>query len=47
VAVDDPDVPALLRAWDVEVSSMGRRPADDPGFYAVAGAAGTAAALVP
>ncbi|MBW8826400.1 MAG: DUF3866 family protein [Acidobacteria bacterium] len=47
VAVDTPDVPALLAGRGVEVTSMGRGPADDPGFYAVAGAAGTAAALLP
>jgi hypothetical protein len=44
VAVDDPDVPALLARWGVRATSMGRGPEDDPGFYAVAGAAGTAAA---
>jgi hypothetical protein len=44
VAVDDPDVPALLALRRLHVTSMGRGPADDPGFYAVAGAAGTLAA---
>jgi hypothetical protein len=44
VAVDDPDVPALLERLGVHVTTMGRGPADDPGFYAVAGAAGTVAA---
>jgi len=44
VAVDDPDVPALLAGIGVHVTTMGRVPADDPGFYAVAGAAGTVAA---
>ena len=48
LTVPDPDVPALLAAFDLRVTSMGRGPEDDPGFYAVAGAAGTAAAtLVP
>jgi hypothetical protein len=46
VAVDDPDVPALLDAMGLTVTSMGRGPADDPGFYAVAGAAGTVAATL-
>jgi len=45
VAVDDPDVPSLLEARGVRVTTMGRGPEDDPAFYAVAGAAGTAAAL--
>lgn len=44
VTVDDPDVPALLALRRLHVTSMGRGPADDPGFYAVAGAAGTLAA---
>ena len=44
VSVDDPDVPALLAAAGLRVTSMGRGPDDDPGFYAVAGAAGTVAA---
>jgi hypothetical protein len=44
VAVDDPDVPALLDGLGLHVTTMGRGPADDPGFYAVAGAAGTVAA---
>lgn len=38
------DVPALLDAAGVRVTTMGRGPADDPGFYAHAGAAGAAAA---
>jgi hypothetical protein len=46
VAVDDPDVPALLDDMGLTVTSMGRQPADDPGFYAVAGAAGTVAATM-
>ena len=46
VTVDDVDVPALLRAAGLRVTSMGRGPEDDPGFYAVAGAAGTVAATL-
>lgn len=46
LAVDDPGVPALLDALGLHVTSMGRGPDDDPGFYAVAGAAGTAAATM-
>lgn len=44
LAVDDPGIPDLLDLRGLRVTSMGRGPADDPGFYAVAGAAGTAAA---
>ena len=44
VSVDVPDVPALLAQRRLRVTSMGRGPADDPAFYAVAGAAGTVAA---
>jgi hypothetical protein len=44
VTVDDVDVPALLAAAGLQVTSMGRGPDEDPGFYAVAGAAGTVAA---
>ena len=44
VEVDDADVPGLLARAGLQVTSMGRGPDDDPGFYAVAGAAGTAAA---
>jgi hypothetical protein len=47
VAVDDPDVPGLLEHRRVRVTTMGRGPADDPGFFAVAGAAGTVAATLP
>jgi hypothetical protein len=48
LAVDDVDVPSRLAQAGLRVTSMGRGPADDPGFYAVAGAAGTAAAsMVP
>ncbi|MGE3834025.1 MAG: DUF3866 family protein [Acidimicrobiia bacterium] len=46
VTVDDPGLPGLLAAHGLEVRTMGRGPDDDPGFYAVAGAAGTAAALL-
>ena len=46
LAVGDPDVPRLLERWGLRVTSMGRGPDDDPGFYAVAGAAGTAAATI-
>jgi hypothetical protein len=46
LAVDDPGIPALLDAANLRVTSMGRGPEDDPGFYAIAGAAGTAAATM-
>jgi len=46
LTVPDPDVPELLDALGIHVTSMGRGPAEDPGFYAVAGAAGTAAATL-
>lgn len=46
VAVADPDIPALLAARRLRVTSMKRGPAQDPGFYAVAGAGGTVAALL-
>ena len=46
LSVGDPDVPRLLKRWGLQVTSMGRGPEDDPGFYAVAGAAGTAAAAI-
>jgi hypothetical protein len=39
-----PDVGALLAAAGVAVTTMGRSPEDDPGFFAVAGAAGVVAA---
>jgi hypothetical protein len=45
IPVHDVDVPALLVARGVRVTSMGRGPEDDPAFYAVAGAAGTLASL--
>jgi hypothetical protein len=44
VTVEDPGVPGLLDRLGMRVTSMGRGPDDDPGFYAVAGAAGTVAA---
>ncbi len=46
LSVADPDVPALLARHQLPVTSMGRGPSDDPGFYAVAGAGGTVAALL-
>ncbi len=46
VSVPDPGVPRLLAEHGLRVTSMGRGPDDDPGFYAVAGAAGTAAATI-
>ena len=45
--IDVPDVPAILAARGIEVRSMGRGPADDPLFYAAAGAAGVLAAAPP
>jgi len=46
LTVTDPDVPALLARHRVHVTTMGRGPEEDPGFYAVAGAGGTVAALL-
>jgi hypothetical protein len=46
LAVDDPGIPELLEGLGIHVTSMGRGPDEDPGFYAVAGAAGTAAATL-
>jgi hypothetical protein len=47
-AVDGPDVPAVLDALGLRVTSMGRGPAEDPLFYAAAGSAGAwAATLLP
>ncbi len=43
VEVDAPDVPTLLRAHGMSVTSMGRSAEHDPGLYAYAGAAGVAA----
>lgn len=45
--LDPGDVPALLAARGLEVTSMGRGPVDDPLFYAAAGAAGVLAATPP
>ena len=42
--VPPPDIPALLAAAGLEVTTMGRGPAADPLFFAAAGAAGTLAA---
>ncbi|HEX4905258.1 MAG TPA: DUF3866 family protein [Acidimicrobiales bacterium] len=46
LTVPDPGIPTLLDAAGLRVTSMGRGPDEDPGFYAVAGAAGTAAATL-
>ena len=46
VAVEVPDVPSLLAGHGLTVTSMGRGPAEDPLFYAYAGAAGVVAASV-
>jgi len=46
VEVEVPDVPTLIDGHGLSVTSMGRGPADDPLFYAYAGAAGVAAASV-
>jgi hypothetical protein len=46
VDVHVPDVLALLDGAGIEVTSMGRRAADDPGFHAYAAAAGALAASV-
>jgi Protein of unknown function (DUF3866) len=43
VAVEAPDPAKLLAAWDLEVTSMGRGPEEDPLFFAAAAAAGTLA----
>jgi hypothetical protein len=42
--VEPPDVAALLHAAGLSVTTMGRGPAEDPLFFAAAGAAGTLAA---
>jgi hypothetical protein len=48
VDVEVPDVPGLLAAAGLRVTTMGRGPEDDPRFYAYAGAAGAwAAAALP
>jgi hypothetical protein len=44
VEVDVPDVGALLRRHHLDVTTMGRRPTEDPGFFRWAAAAGVAAA---
>jgi hypothetical protein len=44
VEVTVPDVQALLEAAGLDVRTMGRTPAEDPGFFAYAGAAGVVAA---
>jgi len=44
VEVDVPDMGGLLTGLGLQVATMGRTPADDPGFFAHAGAAGVAAA---
>jgi len=44
VAVDVPDMAALLASHGLAVTTMGRGPAEDPGFFRYAGAAGVAAA---
>ncbi len=46
VRVAVPDVAALLTGAGVGVTTMGRRPQDDAGFFTVAGAAGAAAAAI-
>lgn len=48
VPVEVPDVPAVLDELGLRITSMGRGPADDPLFYAAAGAAAAwAASLLP
>jgi hypothetical protein len=42
--VSVPDVAALLAAAGVTATTMGRKPSEDPGFFAAAGAAGVVAA---
>jgi hypothetical protein len=44
VEVDVPDMAALLARCGVKVTTMGRGPAQDPGFFRYAGAAGVVAA---
>jgi len=43
VEVDVPDMAEVLAKLGLEVTTMGRAPADDPGFFQHAGAAGVAA----
>lgn len=42
--VETPDAAALLKAAGITVTTMGREPPDDPGFFAFAAAAGAVAA---
>ena len=44
VEVDVPDMAALLASHGLTVTTMGRGPGEDPGFFRYAGAAGVAAA---
>jgi hypothetical protein len=44
--VDVPDMGELLAGLGLAITTMGRAPADDPGFFAHAGAAGVAAAAL-
>ncbi len=44
VPVDVPDMAPLLAAQGLTVTTMGRGPDEDPGFFRYAGAAGAAAA---
>jgi uncharacterized protein DUF3866 len=44
VEVDVPDIGALFEKAGLDVRTMGRTPAEDPGFFAYAGAAGVLAA---
>jgi hypothetical protein len=44
VEVDVPDVGALFQEAGLDVRTMGRAPAEDPGFFAYAAAAGVVAA---
>jgi len=46
VAVEIPDVASILAGSGIEVTSMGRSVAQDPGFFALAGAAGVLAAQI-
>ena len=44
--VEVPDMPALLASHGLTVTTMGRGPAEDPGFFRYAGAGGVAAATL-
>jgi Protein of unknown function (DUF3866) len=44
IDVDSPDTAGLLAAADLTVTTMGRRPDQDPAYFAAAGAAGAVAA---